>query len=579
MAVGCVLQMMSSVLRGDVGCGVCVVRPPGHHADGAVPSGFCLLNAAAAAAVSVTSAATETTSEVNVSDSAAKINDSAAKLSDSFINNNAKNTNHSPVNVSINAAVSDCAINFCASANKSDTCANPRRVLLLDWDVHHGNGTQRITYDSDKILYISIHRYDDGSFFPHSSEANYTAVGEGKGEGFNINIPWNKRGMGDAEYLAAMTQIVMPVAAEFRPDIVLVSAGFDAAVNDPLGGCKVSPECFGRMTHLLRSLAGGRVILCLEGGYNITSTSYAMAMCTKALLGDPLIHNYDPKPCHWSAVDTINNVIQTHKKYWKCLKFQLALPIENILGTPPTSRGLVLSDEQNATQESEKLSELSLDSFSSKNSSKLDGSLEFHLANLSLDKSKCEDGVHCGTDDEEKPECTKGKTTDQPSSSGLNRTVNQEQAGPSGESAASKEATTLVDYLAENIQAIVDGEMFAVVPMPWCPHLESLFAIPESEKFEQGGKCVECEETFENWICLQCYTRACGRSINGHMQAHYRSSGHSLSLSLADLSVWCSECDAYVDNALLYDAKNNAHRCKFNEDMPHCYRSDTMHLQ
>ncbi|CAG9796344.1 unnamed protein product [Diatraea saccharalis] len=170
MAVGCALQMVDAVLSGAVGAGVCVVRPPGHHAAADAPAGFCLVNTAAAAA---------------------------------------------------------------AHAVRRHRRA---RVLLLDWDVHHGDGTQRLTYHTSQILYISLHRYDYGSFFPHSRDADYTAVGEGKGEGYNINIPWNKRGMGDAEYLAAFTQVVLPVATEYAPELVIVSAGFDACVGDPLGG-------------------------------------------------------------------------------------------------------------------------------------------------------------------------------------------------------------------------------------------------------------------------------------------------------------------------------------------------------
>ena len=129
--------------------------------------------------------------------------------------------------------------------------------------------------------------------------------------------------MGDAEYLAAFTQIILPIAREFAPDLILVSAGFDAAVNDPLGGCCVTPEGFGHMTHLLSSLANGRLILALEGGYNITSVGYSMTMCIKALLGDPL-PSLKPNlvPCP-SAVQTIKEVIDIHKEFWSLLCFQV----------------------------------------------------------------------------------------------------------------------------------------------------------------------------------------------------------------------------------------------------------------
>nr|XP_026498088.1 histone deacetylase 6 isoform X3 [Vanessa tameamea] len=456
-------------------------------------------------------------------------------------------------------ADADSPSGFCVLNNAAVGAAHAvralglRRVLLVDWDVHHGNGTQSLTYAEPEILYISIHRYDNGTFFPNSKDADYTAVGEGRGEGFNVNIPWNKRGMGDVEYMAAFTQIVLPIAYEYNPELVIVSAGFDACVGDPLGGCKVTPECFGRMTQFLTGLAGGRVVLCLEGGYNVTSTAYAMAMCTKALLGDPILHHYDPKPvCHWSAVESINNVIRVQKKYWKSLKFQVALPIEDVIEKPVPSRGLIVKEDassSNLINNSKNQIEHSM------------SSVENSMTNLNIE-NKCPDGIHCGTDDEDEMESKSN-------SSKPNEDKTEDIKTPA----------TLVDFLAENMQAIVDEEMFAVVPLQWCPHLESLYAIPADVKFEQGVKCVSCDHTDENWVCLHCYITACGRHVGGHMQAHYRSAQHPLALSLRDLSVWCSACDAYVDNALLYDAKNNAHRCKFQEDMPWCYPTDTIHMQ
>ncbi|XP_073957715.1 histone deacetylase 6 isoform X3 [Choristoneura fumiferana] len=499
VATGCVLQMVDTILSNTGGSGVCVVRPPGHHADEEIPSGFCLLN------------------------------------------------------------------NVAAAARHAVDSHGLTRVLIVDWDVHHGNGTQRITYEDNKILFISIHRYDYGTFFPHSKDADHTAVGAGRGEGFNVNVPWNKRGMGDVEYMAAFTQVVLPIAYEYNPQLVLVSAGFDACVGDQLGGCKVSPECYGRMTQLLRGLAGGRIVLCLEGGYNITSISHAMTQCTKALLGDPLTHHYDPKTtAHPYAIESINDVITTHKKYWKSLKFQLALPSENVLEDPLPSRGLTIFDHDTSDVKSEE----SFESFKSPCSDK-DDSIEVGLSSLSL-QPKCSDGIHCGTDDEEeKPQSS--KDANEPGSS--------KEIEPKASSSKVTQNATLVDYLAENMQAIVDGEMFAVIPLPWCPHLDMLCEIPPDVKFEQAVKCCDCEETNEVWVCLHCYVRACGRSINAHMEAHHASSSHPLVLSLLDLSVWCYVCDAYVDNARLYAAKDNAHVCKFNEHMPYCYRSDTLHME
>lgn len=133
--------------------------------------------------------------------------------------------------------------------------------------------------------------------------------------------------MGDVEYITAFQRIIMPIAYEFNPELVLVSAGFDAAIGDPIGHYNVTPEAYGYFTHWLSTLANGKIILCLEGGYNVNSISHAMAMCTKALLGDPLpilqLHNNKPNA---SCIETIQKVLQVQEKYWKSLKFNKKLP-------------------------------------------------------------------------------------------------------------------------------------------------------------------------------------------------------------------------------------------------------------
>lgn len=217
--------------------------------------------------------------------------------------------------------------NVAIAANYAIRDHGLKRVLIIDWDVHHGNGIQHIFQDNNKVLYISLHRYDNGSFFPRSTDGDYTVVGDGPGEGFNVNIPWNKKGMSDMDYIAAFQNIILPISNEFNPELVLVSAGFDAAIGDPLGGCKVSPEAYAYFTHWLSSLANGRIILCLEGGYNVNSISYAMTMCAKALLGDPLpIVQTNRNGLSESCIETLRNVNSVHEKYWKCLKFNKKLP-------------------------------------------------------------------------------------------------------------------------------------------------------------------------------------------------------------------------------------------------------------
>ncbi|XP_059088212.1 histone deacetylase 6-like [Tigriopus californicus] len=198
-----------------------------------------------------------------------------------------------------------------------------KRVLILDWDVHHGNGIQNMFYDNPNVLYISLHRFDNGTFFPSRMDANYDYCGENQGEGFNINIPWNGAGMGDPEYSLALFNIILPVGYEFNPDLVLISAGFDAAQGDPLGKCCVTPEMYGHFVHHLQRLAQGRVIVALEGGYNLNSIALSMTMCTKALLGDPLPPVSILKRPKTSAVESIRNVMRTHARYWDSLKFGL----------------------------------------------------------------------------------------------------------------------------------------------------------------------------------------------------------------------------------------------------------------
>uniref|UniRef100_A0A3B3T488 histone deacetylase n=1 Tax=Paramormyrops kingsleyae TaxID=1676925 RepID=A0A3B3T488_9TELE len=193
-------------------------------------------------------------------------------------------------------------------------------------DVHHGNGTQEVFYRDPSVLYISLHRYDDGNFFPGSGGPN--EVGSDAGEGFNVNVAWTgglDPPMGDAEYLAAFRTVVMPIAQEFSPDVVLVSSGFDAAEGHPapLGGYKVSAKCFGFLTQQLMQLAGGRLVLALEGGHDLTAICDASEACVSALLGmevEPLPEDVLRKqPCP-NAVRSLQKVLQVHSQYWQSVK-------------------------------------------------------------------------------------------------------------------------------------------------------------------------------------------------------------------------------------------------------------------
>ncbi|XP_031211438.1 histone deacetylase 9 isoform X12 [Mastomys coucha] len=203
---------------------------------------------------------------------------------------------------------------------------NISKILIVDLDVHHGNGTQQAFYADPSILYISLHRYDEGNFFPGSGAPN--EVGVGLGEGYNVNIAWTgglDPPMGDVEYLEAFRTVVMPVAREFDPDMVLVSAGFDALEGHtpPLGGYKVTAKCFGHLTKQLMTLANGRVALALEGGHDLTAICDASEACINALLGNepgPLEEDVLHQSVNTNAAASLQKTIEIQSKYWKSIK-------------------------------------------------------------------------------------------------------------------------------------------------------------------------------------------------------------------------------------------------------------------
>jgi acetoin utilization deacetylase AcuC-like enzyme len=141
------------------------------------------------------------------------------------------------------------------------------RIAILDWDVHHGNGTQDVFYEEDQVLYLSAHQ---SPFYPGTGSAD--EVGEGQGRGFTVNVPLSA-GSGEDVYAAAFEGVFLPVLREFRPELIIVSAGYDAHAADPLGGMTLEAEAFGRFAARLASLArevgAAPLALVLEGGYNL----------------------------------------------------------------------------------------------------------------------------------------------------------------------------------------------------------------------------------------------------------------------------------------------------------------------
>lgn len=220
----------------------------------------------------------------------------------------------------VNQTMGFCLFNNTCVASR--VCQNMfegcRKILILDWDVHHGNGCQKAFYTDPNILYISLHVHQGGKFYPAGPEGGMDRCGAGPGEGYNVNIPWETKGMGDGDYMYAFQHVVMPIATSFDPDFVIVSAGFDAAAGDELGGCNVTPPCYAHMTHMLMSLAQGKVAVCLEGGYNFRAISRSALAVTRTLMGEPP-DRLEPTSATASAVKVIEEVKRVQSRYWKCM--------------------------------------------------------------------------------------------------------------------------------------------------------------------------------------------------------------------------------------------------------------------
>jgi acetoin utilization deacetylase AcuC-like enzyme len=186
------------------------------------------------------------------------------------------------------------------------------RVLVVDWDVHHGNGTQQIFYDDDGVLYASLHQYP---LYPGTGAAQETGVG--RGEGYTVNVPLPP-GSGDGEYLAAMRSVLVPVAEQFEPQFVLISAGFDAHRNDPLAGMRVTEAGYAAMTSALLGVADrhcdGRVVAVLEGGYDVDSLVSSVEEVVRTMSGgEPRERSVGLA----TTADFLAPVIDIQSKYWK----------------------------------------------------------------------------------------------------------------------------------------------------------------------------------------------------------------------------------------------------------------------
>jgi acetoin utilization deacetylase AcuC-like enzyme len=206
-----------------------------------------------------------------------------------------------------------CLVNNIAiAAEHARQALGCERVLVVDWDVHHGNGTQNSFYGRSDILYFSSHRYP---FFPGSGW--FDEVGEGAGAGYTVNIPL-PQGLGDAEHVAVYRDLLVPIADAFRPDLVLVSAGYDAHHRDPLGGMQVTDDGFGAIAGIVRDIAdrhaGGRLVALLEGGYDLDALAAGVHGTLSVLAGAPPPRMTDAPAVGFDAL--LQRVRDHHHEFW-----------------------------------------------------------------------------------------------------------------------------------------------------------------------------------------------------------------------------------------------------------------------
>lgn len=228
LAAGSAITAVDHILTGRARNGFALVRPPGHHAEFARISGFCLFN------------------------------------------------------------------NVAAAARQAQAAYGVKRILILDFDVHHGNGTQDIFYDDDSVMFLSTHLFLPRMFYPGTGDLQ--ELGNGFGHGYTVNVPLMPN-VGDVGYGRIFTELVKPLAEQFRPELILISMGYDAHWQDPLAVSGLSLTGYAQLSRALVSLAdeltNGRILFVLEGGYQVQALSYGILNTFYALthqdkIEDPL---------------------------------------------------------------------------------------------------------------------------------------------------------------------------------------------------------------------------------------------------------------------------------------------------
>ena len=216
----------------------------------------------------------------------------------------------------------DRAMGFCLYNNVAVAAAHALtrgldKVAIVDYDVHHGNGTQWIFYDDPRVLYVSLHQYP---FYPGTGAAG--DVGRGSGAGFTVNMPL-EAGAGDADYDLVFRSAVLPILEAFGPDALLLSAGYDAHDRDPLGGMHVSTEEFSYMTRALRAVAErfceGRMVVVTEGGYDLQALEACLTATLAVMQGPTVTSTYQPDGSTTRAEAALKQVRLAHVAFWPTL--------------------------------------------------------------------------------------------------------------------------------------------------------------------------------------------------------------------------------------------------------------------
>ncbi|HDR14187.1 MAG TPA: histone deacetylase [Desulfobacteraceae bacterium] len=235
-----------------------------------------------------------------------------------------------------NASMGFCLYNNIAvAARHAQKMRGLERVLIVDWDLHHGNGTQHCFENDPTVLFFSTHLQ---WIFPGSG--GFSEKGAGAGVGYSVNVPL-QRGFGDAEYITVYEKLLEPIVTVFKPSIILVSAGFDIHRDDPMGAMNLTEDGFAGLTAILLRIAaqscGGKLVMVLEGGYNPSALEKSVREVLKELTG--LRHTDTQRlstPVNTEGVhDVLRRVIKVHRGSWPVLL--------NSLPPPATTGGRIMS--------------------------------------------------------------------------------------------------------------------------------------------------------------------------------------------------------------------------------------------